>query len=241
MPPAAKLRPAEPFPMPTEVFRSAILPHGIRIVILGFGLLRVASFSPAITEGDAPRPTATAPAVSTNLTTLDANGFRVALAATGFRKDLGYEKFHGNYFRLAQFHTDKEHEPEMGGGFTFSLLVDDLPRGVKELKELFTYAIMANKLTDLVKDGRLKAIRSYPASNGILYRYPQQIPVPKEMPGPDREFRQWQWYFQSIQNGKWFEVHFSRGVPPDAPVPEGIEPVIDRILRSLQFPAAPAR
>ena len=227
--------------MQTAVFRPATSSGGVRFAVFGFGLLLAASFSPAIAESDAPRPTAAAPAVSTNLTTLDANGFRVALDATGFRKDLGYEKFRGNYFRLAQFHTAKEHESEMGGGFTLSLLVDDLPRDVKDLKGLFTHAIVANKLTDLVKDGRLKAIRSYPASNGILYRYPQQIPVPKEMPGPDREFRQWQWYFQSIQNGKWFEIHFSRGVPPDAPVPEGIEPVIDRVLRSLQFPAAPAR
>jgi hypothetical protein len=228
--------------MKTKVFRSATLPHGVRFAILGFGLLLVAPASPAVTEGDAPGPTATAPAASTNLTALDANGFRVALDTTGFKQDFGYENFQGNYFRIAQFHTDKEHASEMGGGFTFSLLVDDLPPGVKELEELFVYDTSANPLADLVKDGRLKVIRSYPALNGLLYRYPRQVPIPKdeqETLGP--ELRQWQWYFHSIQNGKWFEIHFSRIVALDAPVPEGIEPVIDRILRSLQFPAPPAK
>ena len=228
--------------MNTEVFRSTTLPHGVRLTLLGFGLLLVASALPAVAEGEAPDPTATAPAAGTNLTTLDANGFRVALDATGFEKALGYEKFHGNYFRLAQFHTDKEHKSEMGGGFTFSLLVDDLPPGVKGLEELFAYDTSDNPLADLVKDGRLKVIRSYPALNGLLYRYPKQVPIPKDQQetlGP--ELRQWQWYFHSIQNGRWFEIHFSRVVAPDGPVPEGIEPVIDRILRSLQFPARPGK
>ena len=228
--------------MQTEMFRSAILPRGFRFLVLGLWLLLVAPASPAVTEGTASGPTTTAPAASTNLTTFEANGFRVALDTTGFKHDLGYEKFHENYFRLAQFHTDKEHASEMGGGLTFSLLVDDLPPGVKGLEELFAYDTSDNPLADLVKDGRLKVIRSYPALNGLLYRYPRQVPIPKDQQetlGP--ELRQWQWYFHSIQNGKWFEIHFSRVVAPDGPVPEGIEPVIDRILRSLQFPAPPAK
>jgi hypothetical protein len=223
--------------MKTEAFRSVTLLRGVRFALLCFGLLLVAPASPAVTEGAAPGPTATAPAASTNLTTLDANGFRVALDATGFKQDFGYENFHGNYFRLAQFTTEEAHESAMGGGFTFSLLVDDLPSEVKDLQGLFTYDTTVNHLADLVKDGRLKVIRSYPALNGLLYRYSKQVPMPKDQQeGMGPEFRQWQWYFQSIQNGKWFEIHFSRGVAPDAPVPEGIEPVIDRILRSLQFP-----
>jgi len=228
--------------MKTEIFRSATWPHGVRFATLGFGLLLVAPASPAVAVGEAPGPTATAPAASTNLTTFEADGFRVALDTTGFKQDFGYEKFQENYFRLAQLHTDKEHASEMGGGFTFSLLVEDLPPGVKGLEELFAYDTSDNYLADLAKDGRLKVIRSYPALNGLLYRYPKQVPIPKDQQetlGP--EVRQWQWYFHSIQNGKWFEIHFSRVVAPDAPVPEGIEPVIDRILRTLQFPTAPGK
>jgi len=87
------------------MFRSAILPRGFRFLVLGLWLLLVAPASPAVTEGTASGPTTTAPAASTNLTTFEANGFRVALDTTGFKHDLGYEKFHENYFRLAQFHN----------------------------------------------------------------------------------------------------------------------------------------
>jgi hypothetical protein len=181
-----------------------------------------------------------APAVAHRpLTTLEANGFRVSLDTLGFRQELGTERFRGNYFRIALFTATLEGARESGGGFTFSLLVDDLPKGVKDLKSLFTHCVVSNKLTARLKDGSLQPIRSPRSASGLLYRYPQRLPAPASFPkGSPSEFTQWHWYFESIQNGKWFEIHFSRGVALNAPVPEEIEPVIDRILRSLQFPGA---
>jgi hypothetical protein len=174
------------------------------------------------------------------LTILEVNGFRVSLDTLGFKQVLGSERFKRNYYRLAQFSTTDEHKREFGGGFTFSLLVDDPPKGVKDLKDLFTYCIVANKLTARLKDGSLQPVKCPRAANGVLYRYPQRLPVPAGFPkGSPSEFTQWQWYFESIQDGKWFEIHFSRMVALDVPVPDGIEPAIDRILRSLRFPAVP--
>lgn len=187
--------------------------------------------------GEATNPTADLPQ---DLTTLEANGFRVSLDTHGFRQELGYERFKRNYFRLAQFTTADEHRREFGGGFTFSLLVDDLPKGVTDLKGLFAHCIMANKLGAKLKDGSLQPVKSPPTAHGVLYRYPQTLSAPAGFPKDfPSEFTQWQWYFESIHNGKWFEIHFSRGVPLNAPVPEGIEPAIIRILGSLQFPAVP--
>jgi hypothetical protein len=216
------------------------LPWSISLV------LATAAFpSSAPGDGAAPPPIGAASGGTTNppadvpraLTTFEANGFRVSLDTCGFQQDLGYERFKRNYFRLAQFTTTDEHKRELGGGFTFSLLVDDLPKGVKDLKSLFVHCIVANKLTTRLKDGSLQPVRSPRSAKGMLYRYPQRLPVPARFsPGAPSEITQWQWYFESIQNGKWFEIHFSRGVALDAPVPEGIEPAIDRILRSLQFP-----
>ncbi len=216
------------------------LPWSISLV-----LVTAAFPSSAPGDGDAPLPIGAASGGTTNppadvprtLTTLEANGFRVSLDTLGFKQDLGSERFRRNYFRLAQFSTIDEHKREFGGGFTFSLLVDDLPKGVMDLKGLFAHCIVANKLAARLKDGSLQPVRSPRAAKGVLYRYPQRLSVPAGFPkGSPSEFTQWQWYFESIQNGKWFEIHFSRGVALDAPVPEGIEPAIERILRSLQFP-----
>ncbi len=178
------------------------------------------------------------------LTTLEARGFRVTLDTLGFRQVLGYERFRRNYFRIAQFSARSAVAPPYGGGFTFSLLVDDLPKGVKDLKTLFRHCILANKLADKVKDGTLQPVPIPRSTGGILFRYPQRLPVPKDSRFPKdipKAFTQWHWYFESIQKGKWFEIHFSRGVALDAPVPEGIEPAIQRILASLRFPDGTAR
>ena len=196
-------------------------------------------------DGDAPPPIEASTGATNNppadvpreLTTLEANGFRVTLDTLGFRQDLGYERFRGHYFRIAQFSPANPGTGKLPDAFTFSLLVDDLPKGVTDLKSLFTHFIVNHKLTDRLKDGSLQPVRIPRSTGGILFRYPQRLAVPAAISrGGASEITQWQWYFESIQNGKWFEIHFSRGVALDAPVPEGIEPAIDRILRSLQFP-----
>jgi len=203
------------------------------------------SLAPVLPPPDTPPNETSAPASAAppQRTTLEANGFGVALDSAGFRQTLGYERFKRNYFRLAMFTTAPEYRPGSGDGFTFSLLVDDLPKEVKDLKTLFTHCMIANKLTDRLKDGSLQPLKSPRSAKGLLYRYPQRLPLPSNLArGGTAEFTQWHWYFESIQNGKWFEIHFSRGVALNAPVPEGVEAGIDRLLHSLEFfTAAPAK
>jgi hypothetical protein len=207
-------------------------------ILLAAGPTATASTLPGSTPPEA-YPDRLPAGVAPTLTALEANGFRVTLDTLGFKQDRGYELFRGHYFRLAAYSAHGGDAQDFGGGFTFSLLVDDLPKKVTDLKSLFTHFIVNHKLTDRLKDGSLQPVPVPRSTGGILFRYPQRLPVPATISrGGPSEITQWQWYFESIRNGKWFEIHFSRGVPLDAPVPEGVEAGIVRIVRSLQFPAA---
>jgi hypothetical protein len=223
----------------------------IRAYLILFGSLGLATAAaPSSVPGvDAPSLPITAPPAGDDIPTselprtlaiLEANGFRVAVDTLGFRQVLGYERFRGHYFRLARFSPANQGKGKLPGAFTFSLLVDDLPKGVTDLKSLFTHFIVNHKLTERLKNGSLQTVRIPRSTGGILFRYPERLAVPAAISrGGPSEMTQWQWYFESIQNGKWFEIHFSRGVPLDAPVPDGVEAGVVRVVRSLQFAAAP--
>ena len=139
--------------------------------IISLGLVTAASAAPAPASADAPAPTAAPTGEVSNpsagaqqeLTTLEANGFKVTLDIHGFRPEYGYERISRTYFQMAVFSTADEHQRDFGGGLLFTILVDDLPKDVRNLQDLFRHFIIANKVAARQKDGNLQAMTCPPS------------------------------------------------------------------------------
>lgn len=199
-----------------------VLTHGelgVGQLIMGFTIMSDAKGDPAVNEAMASVQKAVHQVGSTAgpWTRIQGAGIEVLMDLNGFQKVEGEKRFHGSYYQLGFF---------IAKGLNLSLLVDEL--GGKSLADLEKAGIGQSKTSKLAPGGK---VRSEPIDQpkGFLISYPVVFPGEPLIMG--------QWYFETIYQGKWLELHFSKVLEPG----EDIQPAhaeVLRIVRSIQSSTA---
>jgi hypothetical protein len=157
-------------------------------------------------------------AASPGATTLEGNGVRVALALDGFEKNLGYQALGRTYARLGQFSLAAARGGSPDTGLVVSVLVDDVPAGTG------LDALKAHVLRSYERDApRVWAIEAPP---GFAFTFQRSV--------ADSRLTNWHFYFETIHEGKWIELHFSSVLGPSSTDIEGLHSRALTVVRSLR-------
>ncbi|HLO66569.1 MAG TPA: hypothetical protein VK188_06090 [Holophaga sp.] len=182
-------------------------------VLVSFTVLSAAKEDAAVKEAMAAVLAASFPP-----TRVEGAGLALAMDLSGFQQKLGHEHYRGAYHRLG-FYTSES------TGLIFSILVDDL--GGRTLRDLEKAAASnARGEASLVPGGRI-ASEPVAAPAGVLVSWPAN------MGGAAKGHFQTHWYFETIHQGRWLELHFSKVFKDGEDTSEAHQEVL-RVVRSLE-------
>ena len=175
-----------------------VLTHGelgVGQLIVGFTIMSDAKDDPAVREAlAAVRSASLRPGLeAAPLTKVQGAGVELLVDLTGFKQELGLRQFHGAYYQLGFYASETLK-------LNLSILVDDL--GGKSLADLEKVGIGQSKGVSKLLPG--EKVRSEPVDQpkGFLISYPAEFPMKGAFLA--------QWYFETIHQGKWLELHFSK-------------------------------
>ncbi len=155
-----------------------------------------------------------------SLTKVKGAGIELLMDLNSFVQKLGEEHFKGTYYRVGYFVSDRL-------ALNLSILVDDL-HGMS-LPDLEKAGIGQSKgPSKLLPGGKVKS-EQIDEPKGYLISYPG------DMGATDRGYFQAQWYFETIYQGKWLELHCSKVFKIGENVQPAHEDVL-RLVRSIQAP-----
>jgi hypothetical protein len=127
-------------------------------------------------------------------TVLEGSGVEVRIDLEGFKRDLGAGPIRDAYYRLGQFSLESASARSRAVGgkpLVMSVLVDDVPPGA-DLSGLRAHVLRTQNPKPVV------TATSSPA--GFHFSYRQAIA---------EGLTQWHFYFHTLNEGKWVELHFS--------------------------------
>ncbi len=205
-------------PLPGEF---PILTHGelgLDRLMLSFTIMSDAKGDPAVADALAAIQKAAfrpqAPAMSS--TRVQGAGISLTADLEGFQLKMGEKHFHGAYYQVGYFTSE-------AWQLNLSVLVDDL--GGKSLADLEKAGKGQSEGAAKLLPGGM--VRSEPVEEpkGFLISYPAEFPM--------KGFFMAQWYFETIHQGKWLELHFSKVVETGKDLGPTHAEVL-RIVRSIR-------
>jgi len=211
-------------PLPGEF---PILTHGelgLGEFLLSFTIMSDAKQDAAVKEALAALQSAVVQraVAGPSFTKVQGAGVEVELDLAGYEQKEGLKHHHEAYYQLGFFGAK---------GLNLSILVDDL-NGMS-LGDLEKAGIgQSQGSAKILPGGKVKS-EAIEQPKGFLISYPGDLGAPQF-----QGYFQAQWYFETIHQGKWLELHFSKVMK----LGDDLQPIhaeVERIVRSIQ-PAAPA-
>jgi hypothetical protein len=198
-----------------------VLTHGelgVGQLIVGFTIMSDAKADLAVREALASVQKAILqPGVDAGLPTkVQGAGIELLVDLTGFKQELGLRNFHGAYYQLG-FYASK------ALGLNLSILVDDL--GGKSLADLEKAGIGQSKGTSKLLPGEKVRSEAVDQPKGFLISYPAEFPMKGAFLA--------QWYFETIHQGKWLELHFSKVFRTGEDI-QATHAEVARLVRTIQ-------
>ncbi|NWJ41358.1 MAG: hypothetical protein HXX12_10345 [Geothrix sp.] len=197
-----------------------ILTHGelgLGRLMLSFTIMSDAKGDPAVAEALAAIQKAVfRPQVPAAATKIQGAGISLTADLEGFQQKMGEKHFHGAYYQVGYFTSE-------AWQLNLSVLVDDL--NGKSLADLEKAGQgQSQGAVKLLPGGK---VRSEPIDEprGFLISYPSEFPM--------KGYFMAQWYFETIHQGKWLELHFSKVLETGKEL-EPTHAEVLRIVRSIR-------
>jgi len=160
------------------------------------------------------------------LTVMEGAGVRVSLALQGFSQDQGLAKLSDQHTRLGMYSASDKTKESIGGPLIVSVISHELPKGADFPKMGSAIALdklRSTVLNPLTEDDSFIQIKRYKSPKGLYLFFIEDHTSEKE------PFRQFQFYFEYINNGVWVEIHMSMPTPANSGPKKGIGPVMDMV------------
>jgi hypothetical protein len=198
-----------------------VLTHGelgVGQLIVGFTIMSDAKDDPAVREALASIQKASLrPGLeAAPLTKVQGAGVELLMELAGFKQELGLRNFHGAYYQLGFFASET-------WKLNLSVLVDDL--GGKSLADLEKAGIGQSKGTSKLLPGEKVRSEAVEQPKGFLISYPAEFPMKGAFLA--------QWYFETIHQGKWLELHFSKVFRTGEDI-QATHAEVARLVRTIQ-------